>query len=76
MNILTMQYEQNGEWFAIWETEQNDLQKAFDEIDSDVKPACGGYIKFQNDTGFLVVNGGFDTKQNYDNYIDSDWLLY
>ena len=58
MRQLQMQYEFNGEWFDIWETEQEFLYDAWDEMD--VQPRESGWIRFNDNTKeCLVVNGGF-----------------
>ena len=57
MKTLQMQYEQNGEWFEIWNTEQTELQAAWDEIDE--QPTESGHIRFEDGIEILVVNGGF-----------------
>ena len=58
MRKLQMQYEFNGEWFDIWETEQEFLSDAWDEID--VQPYESGWIRFEDSPEeCLVVNGGF-----------------
>ena len=54
---LQMQYEFNGEWFEIWETDTNDLEAAWDEMDE--QPTEGGHIRFKGSEEFMVVNGGF-----------------
>ena len=56
-NIIEMQYEQNCEWFPIWETEQTDLELAWKEIDN--QQTERGHIRFKGENGFMVVNGGF-----------------
>ena len=58
MRKLQMQYEFNGEWFDIWETEQEFLYDAWNEMD--VQPLESGWIRFDDNTKeCLVVNGGF-----------------
>ena len=58
MRQLQIQYEFNGEWFDIWETEQEFLRDAWDEMD--VQPRESGWIRFNDNTKeCLVVNGGF-----------------
>ena len=54
---LQMQYEEGGEWFEIWETETDDLEAAWDEMDN--QPTEGGQIRFEGQDGLMVVNGGF-----------------
>lgn len=54
---LQMQYEFNGEWFDIWETRNDDLETAWDEMDQ--QPEEGGRIRFKGSDQFMVVNGGF-----------------
>ena len=56
-NTLEMQYEQNGEWFEIWNTEQTDLELAWKEMDD--QPTEGGTIRFKGELEILIVNGGF-----------------
>ena len=60
MNTLLMKFEQNGESFPIWNTDQTDLQSAWDEMDE--HPTEGGWIMFDGEDNFLVVNGGFSIK--------------
>ena len=55
--VLQMQYEEGGEWFEIWETETDDLEAAWDEMDE--QPTEGGHIRFEGSEEFMVVNGGF-----------------
>jgi len=55
-NIIEIQYEYNGEWFEIWETNETDLELAWKEIDE--QSTEGGNIRFQGSKDFLVVNGG------------------
>ena len=52
-----MQYEFNGEWFDIWETEQEFLYDAWDEMD--VQPRESGWIRFNDSSEECSVNGGF-----------------
>ena len=65
MRTLQMQYQFNGEWFDIWETDKEDLQVAWDEMDE--RPAEGGHIRFKHEEALeLMVNGGFrEFKRNY-----------
>ena len=55
--VLQMQYEESGEWFDIWESENADLEAAWDEMDN--QPTEGGHIRFEGQDGLMVVNGGF-----------------
>jgi len=55
--ILEMQYEYNGEWFQIWETEQTSLGMAWNEVDD--QPTESGCIRFKDSKEFMIVNGGF-----------------
>lgn len=55
--VLQMKYEENGEWFEIWETEKRDIEAAWDEMDE--QPTEGGRIRFEDSEEFMVVNGGF-----------------
>ena len=57
LKALQMQYKFNGEWFEIWETETDDLEAAWDEMDD--QPIEGGHIRFEDSEEFKVVNGGF-----------------
>ena len=58
MNTLLMKFEQNGESFPIWNTNQTDLESAWNEMDE--QPTEGGWITFNGGKDeFLVVNGGF-----------------
>ena len=57
LKTLQMQYEESGEWFEIWETETDDLEAAWDEMDE--QPTEGGHIRFEGSEEFMVVNGGF-----------------
>ena len=54
---LQMQYEEGGEWFDIWESENADLEAAWEEMDE--QPTEGGHIRFEGSEEFMVVNGGF-----------------
>lgn len=54
---LQMQYQDGGEWFAIWETRTDDLEAAWEEMDQ--QPEEGGHIRFKGSEKFMVVNGGF-----------------
>ena len=58
MNTLLMKFEQNGESFPIWNTNQTNLESAWNEMDE--QPSEGGWIMFDGkEDEFLVVNGGF-----------------
>jgi len=57
MNKLEMQYENNGEWFEIWNTDQSELETAWNEMDD--QPTESGRIRFLGSDEFLTVNGGF-----------------
>lgn len=57
MRKLQMQYEFSGEWFDIWETEQEFLYDAWDEMD--VQPCESGWIRFNDSSEECSVNGGF-----------------
>lgn len=61
MKKVLFQSEFNGEKMEIWQTEQTDLQSAWDEIDEEYKPTEGGCISFKNDPddAEMTVNGGF-----------------
>lgn len=59
MKKVMMQYEYNGEKFEIWETGETVLKKAWDEIDDDARPENGGWIYFEGNDEFIIVNGGF-----------------
>ena len=57
MNTLLMKFEQNGESFPIWNTNQTNLESAWNEMDE--QPTEGGWIMFDEEDEILVVNGGF-----------------
>lgn len=56
---LEMQYQPDGEWFEIWDTKQNNINLAWDEMDN--KPKERGHVRFKGSSNhyYLVVNGGF-----------------
>lgn len=58
-NAVEMQYENDGEWYHIWDTFETDLWLAWQEMDDD-KPTEGGHIRFEGSEAFVIVNGGFD----------------
>lgn len=58
MNVLFIQFENYGEWFPIWNTNETDLLNAWNEIDGD-KPQQGARISFSDNANFAIVNGGF-----------------
>lgn len=57
MKTLCIRYEENGEAWEIWETEETDLEMAWKEIDE--KPTEGGQVFFEGSKEFITVNGGF-----------------
>lgn len=60
MKTVMMQYQFQGEKWEIWDTEQEDLESAWDEIDEDYKPIEGGWISFKDEPdNEMCVNGGF-----------------
>ena len=60
MKTVMMQYQFQGEKWEIWNTEQTDLQLAWNEIDEDYKPTEGGWISFKDESeNEMAVNGGF-----------------
>ena len=59
MKELQIRYSAYGEWWKIWNTNETDLEKAYAEIDCELKPECGAWIRFKNDDKFIIVNGGF-----------------
>ena len=56
---VEIQYQPSGEWFEIWETKQNNIRLAWDEMDD--KPTEGGCLRFKDSCNqyYMVVNGGF-----------------
>jgi len=57
MKTVMMQYEPNGEKFAIWQTDCETLNEAWNEIDG--RPETGAWISFEGEKEIMVVNGGF-----------------